>query len=64
VGEQTVWVVIDLGCHECGVSSVSVGIFKSETEATAAAKARDEETQGWRDGGQTYCGVFKMELPA
>lgn len=50
-----VWVVIDVGCQECGVSSEGVGIFKSEAEAKAAADQRDKETGCWRDGGQTFC---------
>lgn len=58
-----VWVVIDVGCHECGVDSEAVGIYATEAEAKVAADARDKETNGWRDGGQTYCVVFEMALP-
>lgn len=59
-----VWVVIDVGCHECGVDSEPVGIYHTEADAYAAAKDRDEATGCWRDGGQTYCEVFEMELPS
>ena len=57
------WVVIDVGCLECGVDSEPVGIFRSEAEAKAAADRRDEETGQWRNGGQTYAEVFAMTLP-
>lgn len=59
-----VFVVIDLGCHECGVGSEGIGIYATADEARAAAEQRDEDTQGWRAGGQTFCGVFTMALPA
>lgn len=59
----TVFVVIDLGCHECGVSNEPVGIYLTREDAEAAAEARDDETGCWRDGGQTFTGVFEMELP-
>lgn len=58
-----VWVVIDVGCHECGVGSEPVGIYSTEAKAEAARVAREAETQGWRDGGQTICDVFEMESP-
>lgn len=52
-GKRRVWVVIDVGCHECGVSSVPVGIYATEDAARAAAHATDAATECWRDGGQT-----------
>lgn len=60
---MNVWVVIDVGCHECGVGSEPVGVYATEEAATQAAAERDKETGCWRDGGQTYCEVFEMELP-
>lgn len=59
--KRKVWVVIDVGCYECGVDSEGVGIYDTEAEARAAADARDKETGRWRDGGQTCCEVFEME---
>jgi hypothetical protein len=59
-----VWVVIDEGCQECGVSSVPVGIFLSAEEAEIARAARSDEFPGWRDGGQTECVVYPMRLPS
>lgn len=57
------WVVIDVGCHECGVRSEPVGIYATEEQAQAAADARDAFTGCWRDGGQTFCHVFNMTTP-
>ena len=61
-GKRKVWVVIDVGCHECGVGSEGVGIFDTQEAAQTAADARDQETGCWRDGGQTYCNTFEMEI--
>lgn len=58
-----VWVVIDLGCLECGVESEPVGIFPDKETAADAAERRDQETGRWRDGGQTSAQVFEMETP-
>ena len=60
---MSVFVVIDVGCHECGVDSEPVGIYRSQKEAVVAAAERDTETGRWRDGGQTRAQVFEMELP-
>ena len=56
------FVVIDEGCQECGVGSVPIGIFKTQDEAEQKAEARHNETGGWRDGGQTDCNYYEMEL--
>ena len=58
-----VYVVIDEGCQECGVGSVPIGIFATEAEAVAATDARQSETGGWRDAGQTVCDWYRMALP-
>ena len=58
------YVVIDVGCHECGVSSEPVGAFVTLAEAEAAVEKRDAETGRWRNGGQTYAEVFEVEVPA
>jgi len=59
-----VWVVIDVGCHECGVDSEPVGIFANEVDADTAASQRQAQTNGWRNGGQTIAEVFAMDTPA
>ena len=60
---MNLWVVIDVGCHECGVPSEAVGIFRTEEEAKAAEEARETLTEGWREGGQTIAQIFEVELP-
>lgn len=59
-----VWVVIDEGCQECGVSTEPIGIFWTEAEAQVAAEACPTYEARWRDGGQAYVCVYKMDLPA
>lgn len=58
-----IFVVIDVGCHECGVDSEPIGAYVSRDVAESAAAKRDVETGKWRDGGQTYAEVFEMEAP-
>ncbi len=59
-----VFVVIDVGCHECGVMSLPVGIYRTAEEAQAAESATTSRTEGWRDNGQTIAETFVMDLPA
>lgn len=59
-----VWVVIDVGCHECGVESEPVGIFRTEEAAALALAETSKQTGGWRDGGQTIAEMYEMDLPA
>lgn len=58
-----IYVVIDVGCHECGVESLPIGAFTDFDAAHAAAKARNEESKNWRDGGQTIAQVFAVSAP-
>ena len=60
---SVVWVVIDEGCQECGVESEPVGIYLSADDALRAANERNEQTGGWRDGGQTFANVHRMTAP-
>lgn len=55
---SAVWIVVDVGCFECGVSTEAVGMFKTPEKAEAAADARDGETSNWRDGGRSRSMVF------
>lgn len=57
-----VWVVIDEGCQECGVSSEPVGIYTNEAEAVDALEKRDADTAGWRDGGQTIAQLYTFDM--
>jgi hypothetical protein len=58
------WVAIDVGCHECGVTSEVIGAFRDEASAEEAAEVRGEETGCWRDGGQSIPEVFRVKIPA
>lgn len=35
---MTAWILVDIGCLECGEDSKAIGIFKSRAEAEAAWK--------------------------
>lgn len=53
------WVVVNIGCIECGVSSGIVGVFTDEGEAAAVAERLDK-SHGWREGGQNAFDVFAL----
>ena len=58
-----VWVVIDVGCYECGVDSEPVAIYSTEVDAESAADECNKRTGKWRDGGQTIARIFEMSMP-
>lgn len=53
------WIVVNIGCIECGVSSNIVGVFTNEDRAEAVADQL-RETHSWREGGQNSFQVFPM----
>lgn len=53
------WILVNIGCIECGVSSQIVGVFSDEAKASALAVSL-EATHGWREGGQNAFQVFPM----
>jgi hypothetical protein len=53
------WIVVNVGCIECGVSSNIVGVFTEEDRAKATA-AQLDRTHYWRGGGQNAFEVFPM----
>lgn len=53
------WIVVNVGCIECGVSTNIVGVFDSEDRARAIASEFDEKFS-WREGGQNSFEVFPM----
>jgi hypothetical protein len=55
------WLVMNIGCIECGVSSKIVGVFTEKVTAENVASKLDE-SHSWREGGQNSFEVF--ELPA
>lgn len=53
------FVVVNIGCIECGVSSNIVGVFPSEEEAQKVADACETKYE-WREGGQNSFEVFPL----
>ena len=53
------WIVVNIGCIECGVSSKIVGVFSSEARASEIA-AECEKTHSWRQDGENYFEVFPL----
>lgn len=53
------WIVVNIGCIECGVSSNIVGRFDDEAKAIALA-AQLYKTHGLREGGQNEFEVFQL----
>ena len=56
------WMVFNVGCIECGVSSNVVGFYTTEDEAKRVAKACEDELH-WREGGQNSFEVFNLITP-
>lgn len=53
------YVVVNIGCIECGVSSNVVGIFNTQREADIVASLCYEKLDR-REGGQNKFEVFKL----
>jgi len=53
------WIVVNIGCIECGVSSNIVGVFTDKTRAHNLADSL-YDSHGWREGGQNAFEVFPM----
>lgn len=53
------YIVVNIGCIECGVSSNIVGVFDSDIKANEIA-AKLNDTHRWREGGQNSYEVFPM----
>jgi hypothetical protein len=51
------YIVVDIGCIECGESSDIIGVFDSREMAEWAVS--DWEALGWR-GGEHYYEIFDM----
>lgn len=55
------WVVVDIGCIECGVSSGIVGVFDTEEKARAQEeRCNADGGLSWRDGGQHVFESFPL----
>lgn len=53
------YIVVNIGCIECGVSSNIVGVFDDDIKANEIA-AKLNDTHEWREGGQNSYEVFPM----
>lgn len=56
------WMVFNVGCIECGVSSNVVGLYATEEEAKQIAKTCEDHLH-WREGGQNAFEVFDLRAP-
>ena len=53
------WLVFNIGCIECGVSSGVVGTYETEQEANAVS-GNCRTLFHWREGGQNEFEVFDL----
>jgi hypothetical protein len=53
------FLVINIGCIECGVSSNIVGLFETEEQANIIAEKCNNK-YSWREGGQNNFEVFPL----
>jgi hypothetical protein len=53
------WIVVNIGCIECSVSSNIVGVFTDKRTADDLA-AHLSDKHDWREGGQNSYEVFPM----
>lgn len=53
------WLVMNIGCIECGVSSAIVGVFAEEAKADEIAE-KCSKIFSWREGGQNSFEVFEL----
>ncbi len=60
---EKIYVLIDVGCHECGVDSEFVASYNTEKEAEVAREKLSKKTDNWRDGGQSIPEVFEVIIP-
>ena len=56
------YLLVDIGCIECGSASNIVGLFPTETEAETARRTCAENLD-WHDGRQHIFEVFDLEKP-
>ena len=56
------YVLVNIGCIECGVSSNIVGVFADEKEAEAVAEILQDKMD-WREGGDNSYEVFPLPDP-
>ena len=57
--DEKQWVVVNIGCIECGVTSAIVGTYDDKAEADRVAGDLDDKLS-WRQGGQNSFEVFAL----
>lgn len=55
------WIVVNIGCLECGVSSAIVGAFDDELRARGVAAQCDDKYRR-RQGGQNVFLVWEIPI--
>lgn len=53
------FLLFNIGCIECGVSSKVVGVFECREMAEETA-SRLDKSHSWREGGQNCFDVFEL----
>lgn len=53
------YLLVNIGCIECGVSSQIVGLFETKDAADKAAE-KCYKNYSWREGGQNGFEVFPL----
>lgn len=56
------YIVVNIGCIECGVSSNIVGLFSDQKRAESIAN-QCREKHNWREGGDNEYMVCKLPEP-
>ena len=56
------WLLFNVGCIECGVSSAVVGLFSDKLKAEKIGALLDKH-HGWREGGQNSYEIFDLTQP-
>lgn len=56
------WILVNIGCIECGVSTKIVGVYRDKKQADDLAEELND-TNSWREGGQNSYEVFAMPEP-
>jgi len=59
---MTMYVVFNIGCIECSVSSNIVGLFSDKVKADQIAEQCQKDFH-WREGGQNHFQVFELPQP-
>lgn len=58
---DTLYILVNIGCLECGVSSDIVGVFTDKEDAYSLEEECTEKFS-WREGGQNSFEVFEVNV--